>query len=260
MSVLFFTFFCFNDKIYAGDCIMERLQKYMARAGVASRRHSEDMISRGLVKVNGKTVTTPGLKIDPARDRVEVKGRVLQKPQRKVYILLNKPAGFVTTVSDPGSRRKVTDLLKGIRQRIYPVGRLDYETEGLLLLTNDGELTYALTHPSRGIPKTYLARVRGVPSPDKLATLSRGVLLADGPTAPARVKLIDSGDGDSVLKITIHEGKNRQVRRMCEHIGHPVQHLRRMSVGPLQLGDLSPGQYRHLASREVNRLKKMAKV
>ncbi|MCG8402965.1 MAG: rRNA pseudouridine synthase, partial [Firmicutes bacterium] len=171
-----------------------------------------------------------------------------------------KPAGYVTTVSDPGGRRKVTDLLRGVRQRVYPVGRLDYDTEGLLLLTNDGELTYALTHPSQGIPKTYLARVRGVPSPDKLATLSRGVLLADGPTAPARVKLVDSGDGAGVLKITVHEGKNRQIRRMCEHIGHPVQHLRRVSVGPLQLDGLGPGQYRHLASREVSRLKKMAKL
>lgn len=239
---------------------MERLHKYMARAGVASRRQSEEMISRGLVKVNGKTITTPGLKIDPARDRVEVGGQVLKKPERKVYILLYKPTGFVTTVSDPGGRRKVTDLLRGVKQRVYPVGRLDYDTEGLLLLTNDGVLAYALTHPSHEVPKTYIARLAGIPSPDKLAALARGVKLEDGPTAPARVRLTGVKEGDGIVQITVHEGRNRQVRRMCEHIGHPVNQLRRVSIGPLKLNGMKPGQYRHLLPREVARLKKMAKM
>lgn len=240
---------------------MERLHKFMARAGVASRRQSEDLIARGLVKVNGKVVTTPGLKIDPARDRVEVNGKILYKPERKVYILLNKPAGYVTTVSDPRGRRKVTDLLPGISQRVYPVGRLDYNTEGLLLLTNDGDLAYYLTHPSHQVPKTYIARVTGVPSTEKLEALARGIELDDGPTAPAKVRLIKNIDNQhSILKITIHEGKNRQVRRMCEHIGHPVEYLRRVSMGPLQLGRIKPGQYRHLTQREVKRLKKIVGI
>lgn len=239
---------------------MERLHKFMARAGVASRRRSEELIAAGRVKVNGKTVTTPGFKIDPLRDRVEVSGRTLQRPERLVYLLLYKPVGYVTTVSDPRGRPKVTDLLRGVKERVYPTGRLDYDTEGLLLLTNDGDLTYALTHPSHEVDKTYVARVQGVPTADKLDALARGVELEDGLTAPARVRLLGAREGNGILEITIHEGRNRQVRRMCEHIGHPVIHLRRVRLGPLQLGSMKPGQFRHLEPAEVRRLKKMVKL
>ncbi|WP_027363399.1 pseudouridine synthase [Desulfotruncus alcoholivorax] len=239
---------------------MERLQKFLARTGIASRRHSEEIIAQGRVRVNGKTVTVQGLKIDPFKDRIEVDGKPVGRPEKKIYIVLNKPPGYVTTVQDPRGRRKVTDLLKNVRQRVYPVGRLDYDTEGLLLLTNDGDLAYAMTHPSHEIPKTYRARVRGVPEDSKLKALARGVVLDDGPTAPARVRLLGVKGEDGLIEITIHEGRNRQVRRMCEHIGHPVISLRRVSIGPLTIGGLKPGEYRTLGFKEVSRLKKLAKV
>jgi len=232
----------------------------MARAGVASRRRCEVLIAEGKVKVNGKPVTTPGLKIDPLRDRVEVDGQLLKKPEKKVYLLLYKPTGYVSTVSDPRGRRKVTDLLRGIKQRVYPVGRLDYDTEGLLILTNDGALAYALTHPRHEVPKTYRALVQGVPSRQQIESLQKGVELEDGPTAPARVRMTSSRKSNALLEITIREGRNRQVRRMCEHIGHPVLSLKRVRVGPLEIGDLQPGQFRHLTVKEVHRLKKAAKI
>ncbi|TYO95574.1 pseudouridine synthase [Desulfallas thermosapovorans] len=239
---------------------MERLHKFMARSGVASRRGSEELIAQGKVRVNGKLVTVPGLKIDPLRDRVEVDGRPVRRPEKKVYLLLNKPTGYVSTVSDPRGRRKVTDLLGGIKQRVYPAGRLDYDSEGLLLLTNDGELTYALTHPRHEIPKTYQALVQGVPGAGKLAELARGVVLQDGPTSPAKVRMLKNKGHSALLEITIHEGRNRQVRRMCQHIGHPVLSLRRVSIGPLKIGDLQPGRYRHLTTREVKMLMKAARL
>ncbi|MCL2336452.1 MAG: rRNA pseudouridine synthase [Firmicutes bacterium] len=239
---------------------MERLHKYMARAGVASRRQSEELIAKGLVKVNGETVNMPGLKIDPLSDRVEVKGKLLQKPEELVYILLYKPVNCVCTVSDPEGRRKVTDLLHGVKQRVYPVGRLDYDSEGLLLLTNDGRLTHALTHPSHAVPKTYRVWVSGIPEPDKLKALAQGIELADGPTAPAKVTLVGVNKGSGILQITIHEGRNRQVRRMCEQIGHPVRHLLRENVGPLRLGRMQPGEFRRLKPDEIARLKKIAKI
>jgi pseudouridine synthase len=232
----------------------------MARSGVASRRGSEELIALGKVRVNGKPVTLPGLKIDPLRDRVEVDGRPVRKPEKKIYILVYKPTGYVSTVSDPQGRRKVIDLLHGIKQRVYPAGRLDYDSEGLLLLTNDGELTYALTHPRHEIPKTYQALVQGVPDMAQLDELKKGVVLADGPTAPAKVRLLKNKGDSALLEITIHEGKNRQVRRMCEHIGHPVLGLRRVSIGPLNIGDLQRGRYRHLTTREVKMLMKAAKL
>ncbi len=240
---------------------MERLQKFMARSGVASRRGSEELIAQGKVRVNGKQVIVPGFKIDPLRDRVEVNDRPVRKPEKKIYILLFKPAGYVSTVTDPQGRRKVIDLLSGIKQRVYPVGRLDYDSEGLLLLTNDGALTYALTHPRHEIPKTYQVKVQGVPNKNKLEELAKGVLLQDGPTAAAKVQLLKNFGGDTaLLEITIHEGKNRQVRRMCEHIGHQVLSLRRVSIGPLKIGDLQRGRYRHLTNREVKMLMKMVKI
>ncbi len=239
---------------------MERLHKFMARSGVASRRGSEELIAQGKVRVNGKPVTLPGLKIDPLKDRVEVDGRSVRKPEKKVYILLFKPVGYVSTVSDPQGRRKVIDLLSGVKQRVYPVGRLDYDSEGLLLLTNDGELTYALTHPRHEIPKTYRAMVQGVPDKDKLEELAKGVVLEDGATAPAGIRLLKNKSDSALLEITIHEGKNRQIRRMCEHIGHPVLSLRRVGIGPLKIGDLQRGRFRHLTTREVKMLMKALKI
>lgn len=230
----------------------------MARHGVASRRACEEIIASGRVKVNGKTVDTPGTSVNPARDRIEVDGRELGQPEKFVYILLNKPRGYLSTARDPRGRKKVTDLLEGVQERVFPVGRLDYDSEGLLLLTNDGELTYHLTHPSHRVPKTYRVRVRGVPAPQELDQLSRGVKLEDGLTAPAGIHFIEDRDGNALLDVTIHEGRNRQIRRMFEKIGYDVIRLKRVTLGNLTLGDLKPGQYRRLGESEVRRLKKLA--
>ena len=234
---------------------MERLQKYMARTGIASRRGSEEIIAQGRVKVNGKLVTTPGFTIDPLKDRVEVDKLSLRGPEQKVYLLMNKPVGYVSTINDPQGRRKITDLIKGVQQRVYPVGRLDYDSEGLLLLTNDGELTFALTHPKHEVPRTYQLLVSGIPESSKLSQLAKGIPLKEGMTAPAKVKVLEKRSDSVVLQITIHEGRNRQVRRMCEYIGHPVLALRRISMGPLQLGDLKRGRFRYLSAREIKLLK-----
>ncbi|HWI52546.1 MAG TPA: pseudouridine synthase [Symbiobacteriaceae bacterium] len=237
--------------------VAERLHKVMAKAGVASRRHSEELIQAGRVTINGRVVTELGTKIVPGKDRIEVDGRPLGKPEDLIYILLNKPKGYVTTLYDPQGRPKVTDLLgEEIAQRVYPVGRLDYDTEGLLLLTNDGELANALMHPAREVKKTYIAKVRGVPGPGKIRELESGVELDDGPTAPAEVKLISAnGPNAATLSVRIHEGRNRQVRRMFEAVGHEMIHLKRTTLGPLQLKDLPVGQFRELTEREIMELK-----
>jgi pseudouridine synthase len=229
----------------------------MAQAGLASRRHSEELIQAGRVTVNGRVVTELGTKVVPNRDIVEVDGRPLGKAEEFVYILLNKPKGYVTTLYDPQGRPKVTDLLgEDVAQRVYPVGRLDYDTEGLLLLTNDGQMANMLMHPAREIKKTYIAKVRGVPGPAKIRALEEGIELDDGPTAPAEVKLIAAnGPNAATLSIRIHEGRNRQVRRMCEAVGHEVIHLKRTTLGPLHLRDLTPGQWRELTERELKDLK-----
>jgi pseudouridine synthase len=230
----------------------------MARAGVASRRACEEMIAAGKVTVNGRKVTEPGARVQPGRDVIRVDGKKLRAPEKHEYILLYKPRGYLSTVKDPRGRKTVLDLLEGLEARVYPVGRLDYDSEGLLLLTNDGDLTYALTHPKHQIKKTYLARVKGIPSPDKVEQLARGVTLEDGPTAPASVEIDDIYNGNARLRITIHEGRNREVRRMCEHIGHPVIALKRISVGPLTAYGLKTGQYRRLSASELKQIKKLA--
>jgi len=235
---------------------MERLQKFMSRHGLASRRACEEIIASGKVKVNGKIVTTPGTSVDPNRDRVEVDGRRLGNEEQKVYILLNKPRGYLSTVKDPGGRKIVTDLLKDIKERIYPVGRLDYDSEGLLLLTNDGDLAYRLTHPGHSVPKTYKVRIKGIPFKKTLETLEGGVMLEDGITAPATINLIDQYEGNALLEVTISEGRNRQIRRMFDAVGHEVLRLKRTRVGSLSLGDLKSGQYRQLQDDEVNALYK----
>ncbi len=239
---------------------MERLQKYMARSGVASRRESEMMIAVGRVKINGEIITIPGFKIDPASDRIEVDGRLIQPAEELVYILLHKPAGYVTTVSDPQGRRKVTDLLKSTEARVYPVGRLDYTTEGLLLLTNDGSLAFRLTHPRYGVQKIYQVWVKGRPNALALRRLQEGVPLEDGMTAPARVSVKERRPEETLLEITIHEGRNRQVRRMCAKIGHPVRKLTRVAFGFLTLQGLQPGRWRYLIPGEVKRLYQTCKL
>lgn len=241
-----------------GPVAPQRLQKVMAQAGVASRRHSEELIQAGRVTVNGKVVSELGSKVTPGRDLVEVDGRPLGAAEQLIHIILNKPKGYVTTLYDPQGRAKVTDLLGGdIAERVYPVGRLDYDTEGLLLLTNDGELANALMHPSKQIMKTYVARVRGVVNQTKLTDLSKGIQLDDGPTAPAEAKLIDAmGPNMSVVSLRIHEGRNRQVRRMFDAIGHEVISLRRTTLGPLNLHALAVGEWRELSEREVADLRR----
>jgi 23S rRNA pseudouridine2605 synthase/16S rRNA pseudouridine516 synthase len=234
---------------------MERLQKVLANAGVASRRHSEELIQAGKVKVNGEVVKTLGTKVDPEKDAIVVNGKLLKAEAPKIYLMLNKPAGYVTTAHDPQGRPTVLDLVKDVGHRVYPVGRLDFDTEGLLLLTNDGDLTYALTHPKHEVGKTYLALVQGVPGPDKLKRFQKGLRLADGKTAPARVRPVKNIRGNAWLEITIHEGRNRQVRRMCETIGHPVIKLKRIKLGFLDLDKLEEGKYRLLTKEEVRKLK-----
>lgn len=208
------------------------------------------------MRVNGKTVTEPGTKADPSRDRITVKGRPIRSASpRHVYLLLNKPTGVVTTLADPQGRPTVRDLLAGVRQRVFPVGRLDYHSSGLLLLTNDGELTQRLTHPRYGVEKTYRVKVKGTPSAEAVARLEQGVHLDGGRTAPAHVRVLGTREGKSWLQIVIAEGKQHQVRRMCLAVGLPVEKLQRTRLGPLKLGKLPVGSFRPLTAEEVRRLK-----
>ncbi len=239
----------------------ERLQKIIAAAGVASRRKAEELITSGRVQVNGKMVTELGTKADPEQDHIRVDGKLLRGPERYSYIVLNKPKGYVTTVSDPEKRPTVMDLVRSVRGRVYPVGRLDWASEGLLLLTNDGELANALMKASSNVPKTYVVKVAGQPEEAKLEKLRRGVSIAEKGgrrvrTAPARIKLIREGD-NPWLEVTIVEGRNRQVRKMFEEVGHHVEKIRRVQYGPLTL-DVPPGEFRSLSLQEVAKLKKAA--
>ncbi|MFW6279288.1 MAG: pseudouridine synthase [Bacillota bacterium] len=235
---------------------MERLQKYMAHAGVASRRKSEDIIAEGRVKVNGEVVTEMGFKIDPQQDTVTVDGEVISR-EEKVYILFNKPTGCVCTVDDPRGRKTVLDYIDGVSQRIYPVGRLDYDTSGLLIITNDGQLTNILTHPSYEIDKTYLVEIPGQLTAKEKKQLEEGVELEDGITAPAEAEIVYKNSDKTIFMLTIHEGRNRQVRRMCEKIGHRAINLKRIGLAFLSLEQLSPGEFRFLTTEEVKKLKQI---
>jgi 23S rRNA pseudouridine2605 synthase len=230
----------------------EKLQKVLARAGVASRRAVEILVMEGRVRVNGE-VATVGQRVDVATDVLEVDGALVSADPALVHYLLHKPAGVVTTASDPQGRPVVVDLVPG-EPRVFPVGRLDAETEGLLLLTNDGELTHRITHPSHGVEKEYLAEVEGNPSRGALRRLREGVELDDGPTAPATASLV----APNVVRLVIHEGRNRQVRRMCEAIGHPVRRLVRTRIGPITDTVLKAGEWRRLAPEEVAALARAA--
>ena len=234
----------------------QRLQKILAQAGVASRRAAEKLIGEGRVSVNGVTEREMGTKADPGHDDIKVDGRRLRARQRARYILLNKPAGYVSTRADPQHRPTVIDLLRGVREYVYPVGRLDYDTEGLLLLTNDGDLAAHLTHPRHGVERTYEARVAGIPDAAALDRLRHGIPLDGRRTLPADVSLLNPGrSGDGTLRLTIREGRNRQVRRMCDAVGHPVRALRRIRIGPLQDRRLKPGEWRELSDVEVKALR-----
>jgi pseudouridine synthase len=256
-----------------------RLQRILSQAGIASRRAAEQLIAEGRVTVNGATVREMGVKADPAVDDIRVDGSRVRTAERHRYILLNKPAGYVTTRSDPQRRRTVIDLLAGVREYVYPVGRLDYDTEGLLLLTNDGDLAAKLTHPRHGVERTYEAHVAGIPDEEDLERLRRGVPLDGRRTRPAAVTRLNraqrgtpsrrsgrpggqAGAGlhehKGVLLLTIREGRNRQVRRMCEAVGHPVHRLRRTKFGPLDDRRLKPGEWRELTAGEVDTLRKLA--
>jgi pseudouridine synthase len=238
---------------------MERLQKVLARAGVASRRAAESLIAAGRVTVNGSVVTRLGTQVDADRDAIKVDGnRVRPAPQASLYLMLHKPRGVVTTLSDPEGRPTVRDYLRGVRGRVFPVGRLDFASEGLLLLTSDGALARDLMHPSRGVQKTYAAKVRGTPSAEALKRLAAGIVVEGRRTLPARVRLLEAG-ANAWVEITVVEGRRHQVRNMLEAVGHRVQRLRRIRYGGVELGSLRPGALRALDAREVERLRRAAK-
>lgn len=230
-----------------------RLQKVLAAAGVASRRASEMMIAEGRVEVNGELITEQGVRVNPDKDVIRVDGSRIPPPRRHRYVVLNKPRGVVSTMNDEAGRRDLSEYLPG-RERLFHVGRLDTETEGLLLLTNDGEFAHRMAHPSYEVPKTYVAQVVGVVSDKELRRLERGITLEDGPVRPDKLKLTDRTGDKTMLRITLHEGRNRIVRRMFEAIGHPVDSLARVGIGPVRLGRLASGTSRDLTDEELGAL------
>ena len=236
----------------------ERLQKYMAECGIASRRKSEELIREGKVRVNGE-VAEIGRKIDPKKDVVSVEGRKVQKDQKHVYLMLNKPRGFISTMSDEYDRRCVAELVADVDPRVYPVGRLDRDSEGLLLFTNDGEFANSLMHPSKHVPKTYRVTVRPEVTDDMITKMMTGMMIDGQQTLPADVKVLVKEENRTVLEVTICEGRNRQIRKMCEQLGLEVARLKRISEGPVKLGMLQPGKWRELTHEEVQSLKRTAK-
>jgi 23S rRNA pseudouridine2605 synthase len=232
----------------------ERLHVVLARAGIASRREAEKMILEGRIAVNGKVVLKPGTQVVWGKDAVRVDGRLVSRMEPKVTLVLNKPKKVVTTTRDPEGRPTAIDLVKGIKARLFPVGRLDYHTEGLLILTNDGELAQRLQHPRYGISKTYQAKVKGIPTEETLGRLRSGVFLDGERTAPASVKKMGTTGKNAWLEFTIKEGKNRQIRRMCMAVGHPVMKLKRTRYGPIRLGTLPSGRHRPLTPDEMKKL------
>lgn len=232
----------------------ERLQKVIAASGIASRRKAEKLIVDGKVKVNGSVVTELGTKVVPGVDEIEVFGEKLESGGKKYYIMLNKPAGYLTTTTDDRGRKTVMELVSDIKARLFPVGRLDYDTEGLLIITNDGDFANKLIHPSKDIGKTYIAEIKGLPELSVLKILQRGVDIGECVTRPAEVELVKGNKHSSTIKITIKEGKKRQVRRMLEVVGHPVLSLKRVAIGPIMLGNLPKGKWRHLRREEIERI------
>jgi len=237
-----------------------RLNKFLSLAGVTSRREADRWILEGRISVNNTIVDELGLKVDGEKDVVRVDGRKIQVKPKPVYVLLNKPAGYLVTLKDPFQRPTIRSLLPASLGRVFPVGRLDLESEGLLVLTNDGELAYRLSHPRFGVKKAYLAKIRGEPNKDALRRLERGVYLEGEKTAPAKAVLVAPGQKSSWLRLELQEGRKREVREMCRAVGHPVLELRRVEFAGLLLAGLRPGQWRHLEPREVRRLKSLVKL
>lgn len=233
-----------------------RIQKFLSEAGIVSRRKAEKLISEGKITVNGEIVRELWKQIDPEKDCIKLDNKIIKRKQKKIYILLFKPKGYVTTLKDEKGRPTVGNLLKDIKFRVFPVGRLDYNTEGLLILTNDGDISQKMSHPRYGLPKTYMVKVSGILNEKALKRLKGGVKLADGKTLPAELKIIKTLKNSCWLEITIREGKRRQIRRMFEMIGHPVRKLKRTKIGFLNLEGLLPGEYRYLSSSEIELLKK----
>lgn len=233
-----------------------RLNKYIAHAGIASRRKADELTINGNVKINGLTMREPGYNVKPG-DVVEVNGQRISGQEKMEYVLLNKPKGYITSMQDEKGRPVVTELVADVDARLFPVGRLDYNTSGMLILTNDGDLTYRLTHPRHQVTKTYRALVSGVLSKEKLFRLRKGVDIGGFVTSPAQVKVIRQAERSAVVDITIHEGKNRQVRKMFAAVGNPVQELQRTAIGDLRLGRLKEGHYRKLTRNEIEYLKNL---
>ena len=233
----------------------ERLQKYLANSGIASRRKCEEYILQGKVQVNGKTITELGVKVNPEKDKITFEGKNVKQEERKVYILLNKPIGYVTTSDEQFGRDKVLDLVK-VRERVVPVGRLDMYTSGALILTNDGDFVYKVTHPKHEITKTYTVTVKGIIKNEEVEQLRKGVKIDDYTTRPAKVKILKTDEEKDIsrLEITIHEGKNRQVRRMCESVGRRVIALHRSKIGNIGVKDIELGKWRYLKDFEVKTL------
>ena len=230
-----------------------RLQKFLAESGVASRRKSEELIVQGKVKVNGR-VAMIGDKIDPKKDSVTVNGKKIVKTKAFTYVVLHKPRGFITTMSDEKDRKCVAELIKDVDGRVYPVGRLDKDSEGMLLFTNDGAFANAMTHPTKHVPKTYRVTVRPSISEEQITALTQGVIIEDRKTAPAEVRVITKEEGRVVLEIILYEGRNRQIRKMCEEVGLEVARLKRTAIGSIKLGMLKQGAWRHLTEDEVRKL------
>lgn len=230
-----------------------RLQKFLADSGVASRRKCEELIAQGRVEVNGQLVSIPGTKINGS-EIIKVDGKQIGQHPEKVYIILNKPVGYISSAKDQFSRKTVLDLIGTIKERIYPVGRLDYDTSGLILLTNDGEFANKMMHPKHELEKVYRAIISGKLSETEIRSLKKGIAIEDYVTAPAKVNIIEMSDKDSIVEITIHEGKNRQVRKMFEAIGHTILRLKRISIGPIQIKGLEEGMWRYLSKDEIKAL------
>lgn len=237
-----------------------RLQRVIAQAGLASRRAAEEMIRQGRVAVNGRVVTELGVRVDPRKDKILVDRRPIFVESRKVHVLFYKPRSCVTTARDPQGRKTVMDFLSGFHVRLFPVGRLDYDAEGLIVLTNDGDLAHRLQHPRFGVPKTYLVKVQGHPDRRVLSELASGVRLTEGKTAPAEAAVVRSLPKASWLRIVLHQGWYRQIKRMCEAVGHPVLKIRRTEYGPLKIDGLTAGKYRVLTDNEVRQLYRMVQL
>ncbi|MBM4279042.1 MAG: rRNA pseudouridine synthase [Deltaproteobacteria bacterium] len=236
---------------------MERIQKILARAGIASRREAERMVIEGRVAVNGKVVDQLGFKADPLKDHIKVDGKRLIRTEPNITLLLNKPKGYLSTVKDPAGRSTVMDLLKGVKWRVYPLGRLDFDAEGLLLLTNDGDLTYHLSHPKFSVSRTYWAKVEGVPEKKELMRLKKGVRLEDGEAKVVSTHILRQMEKHSWVEAVVTEGRNHLVKRIFSAIGHPVLKLKRVGFGPIRLGNLPVGQLRSLTDEEMEDLKKL---